>query len=76
MESNGSLGKVTISEDTKKFLENHFPRDYSYEFNKEVTLGNFKGTDGDILRIQSYFISPSIYEESSSAIFLQEEEEE
>lgn len=40
-------------------MENHFPREYEYSFNKEVEMSNFKGADGDPLKIQSYFITPS-----------------
>lgn len=41
MESNGFQAKVNVSEDTKKFLESHFPKEYVFEENKEVELANF-----------------------------------
>jgi len=41
MESNGYMGKVNVSDDTKKFLESHFPNEYKFEMNKEVELNNF-----------------------------------
>lgn len=61
MESNGSLGKVTVSEDTKKFLENHFPQKYKFDSNKVVELSNFPDDDGAPLKISSFFISENQY---------------
>ncbi|CAG9318641.1 unnamed protein product [Blepharisma stoltei] len=37
MESNGVPGKVDISEETKRILEDGFPGKYNFEFNKKVT---------------------------------------
>ncbi|KAL4487196.1 hypothetical protein ABPG72_017915 [Tetrahymena utriculariae] len=56
MESNGQLGRINISEDTKKFLENHYPNQYKYEENKEVELSNFKQENSQSLKVKSYFI--------------------
>jgi len=57
MESNGCMGKVNVSEDTKKFLENHFPNEYKFEENKVVELSNFKQEeDGTSLKVNSFFI--------------------
>ncbi|EAR99769.2 adenylate/guanylate cyclase domain protein (macronuclear) [Tetrahymena thermophila SB210] len=56
MESNGQLGRINISEDTKKFLENHYPNEYRYEENKEVELTNFKQENNQTLKVKSYFI--------------------
>jgi hypothetical protein len=38
MESNGEPGRVMISEDCKKLLEQNFPEQYYYVFNKEVSI--------------------------------------
>ena len=50
MESEGLPGKINVSEDTKKILENNKQQYYMFEFNKEVSIKSIKK------KIPSYFI--------------------
>ena len=50
MESNGSPGKVMISEDTKKIIENNFPEEFYFEYSDEVMVKAAKRN------FKSYFV--------------------
>lgn len=40
MESNGSPGKINVSDKTKTLLETKFANDFDFEFNRDVFLPN------------------------------------
>lgn len=50
MESNGEPGKVHLSEDSMKILENYYPNEFVFTKNKIVELEDFKR------KVQTYFI--------------------
>ena len=50
MESNGIPGKVMVSEDTKKIIENNFPEEYYFEFSSEINVKAAKR------KVNSYFV--------------------
>ncbi|CAD8166458.1 unnamed protein product [Paramecium pentaurelia] len=52
MESNGERGKVQVSEDTKQLLEQSYPDQFLFTFNKEV---EFKSISR---KTKGYFIDP------------------
>lgn len=42
MESNGEKGRVQVSDETKLILEQNYPDDFTFEFNKIVEFSSIK----------------------------------
>lgn len=51
MESNGEKGRIMVSEDIKKIIENNFNGEYNFEKNKFINIHAAERT------MMSYFVS-------------------
>lgn len=56
MESNGIKGRIQVSEETKKLIEQEYPYDFNFEFNKEI---DFKSTRR---KTRGYLVDPVLIE--------------